>query len=99
MGRAPGTAELSPRSARVAAVAFRRRFSCVPARLQPVPQYARCVDGRTDVFHATNFVLPPTRRAAGVLTIHDLSFLRNADTVTRDVLAYQRLVSGGPRPS
>jgi len=53
--------------------------------------------GRTDVFHATNFVLPPTRRAAGVLTIHDLSFLRNADTVTRDVLANQRLVARGVR--
>lgn len=53
--------------------------------------------GRTDVFHGTNFVLPPTRRAAGVLTVHDLSFLRNPDTVTRDVLAYRRLVARGVR--
>jgi len=53
--------------------------------------------GRTDVFHATNFVLPPTRQAVGVLTVHDLSFLRNPDTVTRDVLAYQRLVARGVR--
>ena len=53
--------------------------------------------GTTDVFHATNFVLPPTRQAVGVLTVHDLSFLRNPDTVTRDVLAYQRLVARGVR--
>jgi glycosyltransferase involved in cell wall biosynthesis len=30
--------------------------------------------GRADIVHGTNFVLPGTLRAAGVLTIHDLSF-------------------------
>lgn len=32
--------------------------------------------GRVDVVHGTNFVLPPARHAGGVVTIHDLSFLR-----------------------
>nr|MDQ3988210.1 glycosyltransferase family 4 protein [Actinomycetota bacterium] len=31
--------------------------------------------GDADVLHAPNFVLPPARRAAGVVTIHDLAFL------------------------
>lgn len=31
--------------------------------------------GRTDVVHGTNYVLPGAARAAGVLTIHDLTFL------------------------
>ncbi|WP_447004270.1 glycosyltransferase family 4 protein [Saccharothrix isguenensis] len=31
--------------------------------------------GPTDVMHATNFILPPTIRAGGVTTIHDLAFL------------------------
>jgi len=31
--------------------------------------------GGCDVFHATNFFVPPTRRARRVVTIHDLSFL------------------------
>ncbi|MBB5955141.1 glycosyltransferase involved in cell wall biosynthesis [Saccharothrix tamanrassetensis] len=31
--------------------------------------------GPTDVMHATNFVLPPTIRAGGVTTIHDLAFI------------------------
>ncbi|MGH3797570.1 MAG: glycosyltransferase family 4 protein [Pseudonocardiaceae bacterium] len=35
--------------------------------------------GRADVLHATNFVLPPSRRARGVLTIHDLAFLDRPD--------------------
>jgi glycosyltransferase involved in cell wall biosynthesis len=39
------------------------------------------VCGPVDVFHATNYVLPPLRRAAGVLSVHDLSFLHHAETV------------------
>jgi glycosyltransferase involved in cell wall biosynthesis len=48
--------------------------------------------GDVDVFHGTNFVLPPTRRAAGVLTVHDVSFVLHPETVDRTSLAYQRLV-------
>jgi glycosyltransferase involved in cell wall biosynthesis len=32
------------------------------------------LSGRVDVFHGTNFLLPPARRAAGVLTVHDLTY-------------------------
>ncbi|MGH3785674.1 MAG: glycosyltransferase family 4 protein [Pseudonocardiaceae bacterium] len=32
-----------------------------------------------DVLHATNFVLPPSRRARGVVTVHDLAFLDRPD--------------------
>jgi len=35
--------------------------------------------GEADVLHAPNFVLPPTRRAARVVTIHDLAFLDRPD--------------------
>lgn len=51
--------------------------------------------GRCDVFHATNFVLPPLGRAAGVLTIHDLAYLTRPDTVSAASLAYQHLVPRG----
>lgn len=37
--------------------------------------------GNADVFHATNFVLPPPGRAAGVVTIHDLAYLTDPDVV------------------
>jgi glycosyltransferase involved in cell wall biosynthesis len=50
------------------------------------------MSGRLDVFHGTNFVLPPTGPAAGVVTVHDLSFLRTPQTVTRASLAYRTLV-------
>jgi glycosyltransferase involved in cell wall biosynthesis len=50
------------------------------------------IAGRADVVHGTNFVLPPARRAAGVLTIHDLAYDRFPETVTPDVLRYRELV-------
>jgi glycosyltransferase involved in cell wall biosynthesis len=50
------------------------------------------LSGRVDVFHGTNFVLPPAARARGVVTIHDLAFLRFAHTVTGDVARYSELV-------
>lgn len=61
----------------------------VPYRRFPVPPrllnslWGRsgmpCVDtllGGTDVYHAVNYVLPPLKRARGILSIHDLGFLR-----------------------
>ncbi len=53
--------------------------------------------GAVDVFHGTNFVLPPLRRAAGVLTVHDLAYLRFPDTVAPASARYRRLVPLGLR--
>jgi glycosyltransferase involved in cell wall biosynthesis len=48
---------------------------------------------RADVVHGTNFVLPPPgRRAAGVVTIHDLSYLRFPETVSIASARYRELV-------
>ena len=44
------------------------------------------------MFHGTNFVLPPAARAGGVVTVHDLAFLRFPETVTGDVEHYRELV-------
>ena len=48
--------------------------------------------GRADVFHATNFVLPPTGRAGGVVTIHDLAYLTMPDAVDATSRALRELV-------
>ncbi|MCZ2823780.1 MULTISPECIES: glycosyltransferase family 4 protein [unclassified Modestobacter] len=53
---------------------------------------AEALTGRVDVFHGTNFVLPPLARAAGVVTVHDLAYLRYRETVTGDAAAYADLV-------
>lgn len=51
--------------------------------------------GRLDVFHATNFLMPPLGRAAGAVTIHDLAYLRYPETVSAATLAYRDLVPKG----
>ena len=50
------------------------------------------LSGPVDVWHGTNFVLPPTRRSRGVVTVHDLTYLRFPDWVTADVARYVALV-------
>jgi glycosyltransferase involved in cell wall biosynthesis len=50
------------------------------------------LSGPVDVFHATNFTAPPTRRAATVVTIHDLTYLRYPEMVTDASARYRDLV-------
>jgi glycosyltransferase involved in cell wall biosynthesis len=50
------------------------------------------IGGPVDVFHGTNYVLPPLRRARGVVTVHDLSFLHHADTVEAATQRFRDLV-------
>jgi glycosyltransferase involved in cell wall biosynthesis len=64
--------------------------SATPARVAGLPVPARALRkcwlrssfppiellaGQADVMHATNFILPPSARAKGVVTVHDLAFL------------------------
>ena len=53
--------------------------------------------GRLDVFHGTNFVQPPARSAAGVVTVHDLAYLRHPETVSADSARLLELVPRGLR--
>ena len=56
------------------------------ARL-PLP--AEFFTGQIDIFHATDFVLPPTLPSTKtLLTIHDLSFVRAPETASTSLKAY-----------
>jgi glycosyltransferase involved in cell wall biosynthesis len=76
----------------------RRVHRPVPARLLNAAWLrgdrpsAEVVFGRVDVVHGTNYVLPPPRRAAGVVTVHDLTFLHHPEWVDAASLAYRELV-------
>jgi len=48
--------------------------------------------GPADVVHGTNFVVPPTRRAARVVTVHDLTTVRFPELCDRPTLAYPDLI-------
>jgi glycosyltransferase involved in cell wall biosynthesis len=48
--------------------------------------------GPIDVVHGTNFVVPPARRAAEVVTVHDLTAVRFPELCTPNTLRYPDLV-------
>ena len=51
---------------------------------------------KADVFHGTNYLLPPLgRKMAGVLTVHDLSYLRMTAAVSAASARYRELVPRG----
>lgn len=49
--------------------------------------------GPVDVVHGTNFVVPPSRRAARLVTVHDLTPVRFPELVTAASARYSRLVA------
>ncbi len=57
----------------------------------PWPTAEACV-GRVDVVHGTNFVVPPARRAAMVVSVHDLTPLRFPEWCRPASLVYPKLV-------
>ncbi len=48
--------------------------------------------GAVDVVHGTNFVVPPTRQAAAVVTVHDLTAVHFPELCTPDVRRYPDLL-------
>jgi glycosyltransferase involved in cell wall biosynthesis len=74
---------------------FTVRKSSVPERwltagwhklMLPVP--AEVLTGACDLYHSPDFVLPPLRQARGVVTVHDLSFMRLPDCADPGLRAY-----------
>jgi glycosyltransferase involved in cell wall biosynthesis len=51
--------------------------------------------GATDVVHGTNFLVPPTRRAAAVASVHDLTPLHYPELCDQATLAYPGLIRRG----
>ena len=91
-----GTHDLPAAAPRGSRVRYGRRRA--PARLLQAA-WARLpwppvewLAGPVEVFHATNFAAPPTRRAAVVVTIHDLTYLRYPEMVTDASARYRQLV-------
>lgn len=84
---------------------FSVRTSEIPSRLLSaawfklrLPVAAESITGKCDVYHSPDFTLPPLREARGVVTVHDLSFLKvpqYADPGLRDYLIAAVPVSVG----
>src|ERR1019366_3225864 len=90
-----GFAVTRPRRRRLPALVpaeIRVRQRAMPARPLhlawahlPIPAVEWFV-GPADVVHGTNFVVPPTRRAARVVTVHDLTTVRYPELCDRSTL-------------
>lgn len=53
--------------------------------------------GAIDVVHGVNFVVPPSRRAVEICTVHDLTCVRFPELCTKDVLQYPGLIARAVR--
>ncbi|MDH7485405.1 MAG: glycosyltransferase family 1 protein [Anaerolineae bacterium] len=74
---------------------FRLRHIPLPHRLLTIlwhrlrlPLPAEVFTGAADLFHSPDFVLPPLRRARGLITVHDLAFLRVPECADPGLRAY-----------
>lgn len=81
---APGGLELVPRP--MPARPLRAAWS--HSELPPLEWFS----GPVDLVHGTNFVVPPTRRAKRLVTVHDLTPVRYPELCSDDTLAYPRLI-------
>ncbi len=78
-GRASGARPLPARPAR----ALWRRLDWPPIEWWT---------GRVDVVHGTNYVVPPTRRASAIASVHDLTAVRFPHLCAPDTLEYPGLI-------
>jgi hypothetical protein len=58
----------------------------------PLPRVEWFTGGPLDLFHATDFVLAPTRARRKVLTVHDLAFIHYPNAATPSLHHYLNVV-------
>lgn len=83
--------EVSPDGAHVHSRPIPARGAHLLWRHLAVP-WAELLTGPVDVVHGMNYVVPPTRRAAAVVSVHDLTFLHHPDWVTAPVRRFPALI-------
>ena len=69
-------------------VRLRERWLAVLWHRAKLPLPADWLSGPIDLFHSPDFVLPPLKRARGILTVHDLAFLMRPDCADARLRAY-----------
>jgi glycosyltransferase involved in cell wall biosynthesis len=69
-------------------VRLRERWLAVLWHRAKVPFPADWLSGPIDMYHSPDFVLPPLRKARGILTVHDLAFLMRPECADAHLRAY-----------
>src|SRR5918911_2571222 len=67
---------------------LRERWLTILWHRAKIPLPADWLTGPVDIYHSPDFVLPPLRRARGILTVHDLAFLMRPDCADEHLRAY-----------
>ncbi len=67
---------------------LRERWLTIAWHRAQLPLPADLLTGPIDIYHSPDFVLPPLRRARGILTVHDLAFLLRPDCADAKLSAY-----------
>jgi glycosyltransferase involved in cell wall biosynthesis len=80
-----------PAGARVVGRAMPARPLQLAWRHSELPDISWFV-GETEVVHGTNFVVPPARRAARIVTVHDLTIVRYPEMCETETLRFPALV-------
>lgn len=79
-GRPPGGRPVAaPPALAVRIVPIANRWLTLGWQRAGLPLPVEWLSGATDLYHASDFVLPPIRQARSLLTVHDLSFLTVPD--------------------
>ncbi len=87
-GRPPGGAIMPPPGADVRVVPLPNRWLTAGWHRLRLPVPVEIFSGRADLYHASDFVLPPVARARSLLTVHDLSFMTAPDCADASLRAY-----------
>ena len=69
-------------------VGLRERWLTIMWHRAKLPVPADWLSGPVDVYHSPDFVLPPLRRARGILTVHDLAFLMRPECADEHLRSY-----------
>ena len=69
-------------------VGLQERWLAVLWHRAKVPLPADWLSGPIDLYHSPDFVLPPLRKARGILTVHDLAFLMRPECADAHLRAY-----------
>jgi glycosyltransferase involved in cell wall biosynthesis len=77
-----------PSNVRIRRLPFSERLGLILWHRLHVPVAIERFIGEHDVVHGTNFLLPPLRRAAGVVTVHDLTFLVHPEFAEPSLAAF-----------
>ncbi len=90
--KAKGSSSHSPidSSATSVTLPFSRRMSALIWHRLRLPITLETFTGALDLYHATDYLIPPLRKAKGVVTVHDLSFLVHPELGAAGLVKYLR---------